>query len=127
MVGVDPGDIVLLEAGDRVPADARVLTAHNAEVAEAALTGESHAVGKHASALAPGAHATGRLPPARPPACGCWKSCASVRRVAGAVLAQDKAPSAWGPTDESRQPLNALNADDTDPNDRRKTDPPATT
>ena len=51
-----PGDIVLLEAGDRVPADARVLAAHNAEVAEAALTGESHTVGKHANALAPGEH-----------------------------------------------------------------------
>ena len=52
-----PGDIVLLEAGDRVPADARVLAAHNAEVAEAALTGESHAVGKHARPLSPGDHA----------------------------------------------------------------------
>ena len=51
-----PGDIVLVEAGDRVPADARVLAAHNAEVAEAALTGESHAVGKHAGLLSPGEH-----------------------------------------------------------------------
>ena len=51
-----PGDLVLLEAGDRVPADGRVLVAHNAEVAEAALTGESHAVTKHAEALAPGVH-----------------------------------------------------------------------
>ncbi len=51
-----PGDIVLLEAGDRVPADARVLAAHNADVAEAALTSESHAVGKHAGLLAPGEH-----------------------------------------------------------------------
>ena len=51
-----PGDIVLLEAGDRIPADARVLAAHNAEVAEAALTGESNAVGKHAEALPPGEH-----------------------------------------------------------------------
>ena len=50
------GDIVLLEAGDRVPADARVLAAHNAEVAEAALTGESHAVAKHAGLLAAGEH-----------------------------------------------------------------------
>ena len=41
-----PGDILLLEAGDRIPADARVLSAHSAEVAEAALTGESHAVAK---------------------------------------------------------------------------------
>ncbi len=52
-----PGDIVLLDAGDRVPADARVLAAHNAEVAEAALTGESQPVSKHTSALAPGAQA----------------------------------------------------------------------
>ncbi len=51
-----PGDVLLLEAGDRVAADGRVLTAHNAEVAEAALTGESHAVGKHAQDLAPGDH-----------------------------------------------------------------------
>jgi len=46
-----PGDLVLLEAGDRVPADGRVLAAHNAEVAEAALTGESHAVSKVAEAV----------------------------------------------------------------------------
>ena len=52
-----PGDLVLLEAGDRIPADGRVWVSHNAEVAEAALTGESHAVGKHAGALPPGEHA----------------------------------------------------------------------
>jgi len=52
---VVPGDIVLLEAGDRIPADARVLVSHNVEVAEAALTGESQAVGKHTDVLAPGA------------------------------------------------------------------------
>lgn len=45
-VDLVPGDILLLEAGDRIPADGRVLTAHSAEVAEAALTGESHPVGK---------------------------------------------------------------------------------
>jgi Ca2+-transporting ATPase len=50
-----PGDIALLEAGDRIPADARVLVSHNVEVAEAALTGESQAVGKHTDVLAPGA------------------------------------------------------------------------
>ena len=51
-----PGDLVLLEAGDRIPADGRVLVSHNAEVAEATLTGESHAVGKHAEPLTPGEH-----------------------------------------------------------------------
>ena len=46
-----PGDVLLLEAGDRIPADARVLSAHAAEVAEAALTGESHPVGKTPAAV----------------------------------------------------------------------------
>lgn len=46
-----PGDLVLLEAGDRVPADGRLLTAPNLEVDEAALTGESQPVGKSTQAL----------------------------------------------------------------------------
>ena len=41
-----PGDVVLLRAGDRVPADARVTQAVNLAVDEAALTGESAAVEK---------------------------------------------------------------------------------
>lgn len=41
-----PGDVVLLEAGDRVPADGRLLVAESVEAAEAALTGESHPVAK---------------------------------------------------------------------------------
>lgn len=41
-----PGDIVLVEAGDRVPADGRVCLAASLEVEEAALTGESLPVGK---------------------------------------------------------------------------------
>lgn len=47
-----PGDILLIEAGDRVPADARVIAAYSAEVAEAALTGESHAVWKDPDVVA---------------------------------------------------------------------------
>ncbi len=39
-----PGDIVLLEAGDRIPADIRWIQAVNVEVEESALTGESHPV-----------------------------------------------------------------------------------
>lgn len=41
-----PGDIVLLEAGDRVPADGRLVVAESVEAAEAALTGESRPVAK---------------------------------------------------------------------------------
>ncbi len=47
-----PGDIVLLEAGDKVPADLRLLTAHGMSVQEAILTGESVPVEKHARPVA---------------------------------------------------------------------------
>jgi Ca2+-transporting ATPase len=41
-----PGDLVLVEAGDKIPADGRVLVASNLEVDEAMLTGESTPVAK---------------------------------------------------------------------------------
>jgi Ca2+-transporting ATPase len=43
---VVPGDIVLLEAGDRIPADARLLEVVDLKTDEAILTGESTAVDK---------------------------------------------------------------------------------
>src|SRR3954449_3227628 len=43
-----PGDVVLVEAGNRVPADGRVSLAATLEIEEAALTGESLPVGKSA-------------------------------------------------------------------------------
>ncbi|AFM01642.1 MULTISPECIES: calcium-transporting P-type ATPase, PMR1-type [Desulfitobacterium] len=46
-----PGDIVLLEAGDRIPADIRWIQAVNVEVEESALTGESHPVAKRVAPL----------------------------------------------------------------------------
>ncbi|MEV0143960.1 MULTISPECIES: cation-transporting P-type ATPase [unclassified Nonomuraea] len=41
-----PGDVVLVEAGDRVPADGRICVAASLEIEEAALTGESLPVAK---------------------------------------------------------------------------------
>lgn len=46
-----PGDIVILDAGDRVPADGRVIVASNLQVEEAALTGESMAVDKNSDVI----------------------------------------------------------------------------
>ncbi len=47
-----PGDIVLLEAGDKVPADLRLFKAHGLSVQEAILTGESVPVEKHIKPVA---------------------------------------------------------------------------
>ena len=47
-----PGDIVLLEAGDKVPADLRLLRANGLQIQEAILTGESVAVEKHTRPVA---------------------------------------------------------------------------
>jgi Ca2+-transporting ATPase len=46
-----PGDIILLDEGTRVPADARLIESFNLEVDEAMLTGESFSVNKNAETL----------------------------------------------------------------------------
>src|SRR5580700_9262367 len=54
-----PGDIVLLEAGDVVPADGRIISSATLEVQEAALTGESAPIAKDPSTLPGGEVALG--------------------------------------------------------------------
>lgn len=56
-----PGDVVQLASGDRLPADVRLLDAHNLRVDEAALTGESVPVDKHTQAVAADAPLGDRL------------------------------------------------------------------
>jgi P-type Ca2+ transporter type 2C len=44
-----PGDVILLQAGDKIPADVRLIETINLQIEEAALTGESVSVEKKAS------------------------------------------------------------------------------
>jgi Ca2+-transporting ATPase len=49
---VVPGDVILISAGDRIPADARITESVNLRIEEAALTGESLPVEKNTQVLA---------------------------------------------------------------------------
>jgi P-type Ca2+ transporter type 2C len=46
-----PGDVLLLEAGDKIPADARLVEIHSLQCDEAPLTGESVPVGKELNVM----------------------------------------------------------------------------
>lgn len=54
-----PGDVVMLEAGNIIPADLRLVETANLQVNEAPLTGESYTVEKHVSAIEEERHALG--------------------------------------------------------------------
>ena len=48
------GDVVLISAGDQVPADGRIITASALQIDESALTGESMPTAKNADTLTGG-------------------------------------------------------------------------
>jgi len=48
---VVPGDILILQEGERIPADARVIFSQNLKIDEASLTGESEAIYKNTDVL----------------------------------------------------------------------------
>ena len=48
---VVPGDILILQEGERIPADARVVLSQNLKIDEASLTGESEPIYKNSDAL----------------------------------------------------------------------------
>jgi len=51
VIGIVPGDIVILEAGNFVPADCRLISSHNLKIEESSLTGETIAAKKDANAI----------------------------------------------------------------------------
>ena len=57
--GIVVGDVVLISAGDQVPADGRIVEAHALQIDESSLTGESVPVDKEVAALPPGEVAPG--------------------------------------------------------------------
>ena len=57
-VDLVPGDIVIVEEGDNIPADLRVIQTSDLKINESALTGESLPVEKVCDALEPGEEST---------------------------------------------------------------------
>lgn len=50
-IGVVPGDVIVLQEGEKIPADARIFESHNLRLDEAAFTGESGPIHKSEEVL----------------------------------------------------------------------------
>lgn len=46
-----PGDIIIIQEGDKIPADARIIYSKNLEIQESSLTGESNSTSKFSSTI----------------------------------------------------------------------------
>jgi Ca2+-transporting ATPase len=46
-----PGDVIVFESGDHIPADARIMEQYRLELMESSLTGESHSVSKDSAPI----------------------------------------------------------------------------
>ncbi|MBL7050926.1 calcium-translocating P-type ATPase, SERCA-type [Candidatus Woesearchaeota archaeon] len=46
-----PGDIIIIQEGDKIPADARIIYSKNLEIQESSLTGESNSTSKSSSTI----------------------------------------------------------------------------
>ena len=84
-----PGDVVLLESGDRIPADLRLVDVKNLRTEEAALTGESVPIDKTTDRR--GGEGNGR----RSRRDGFLRNTGLVRTRQGVVVATGSRPS-WG-------------------------------
>lgn len=84
---VVPGDLVLLRAGDRIPADCRLLEQSAFCCDESLLSGESVPVEKEACPFAPGRRETGEAPAAAPRATAYMGTLATRGNAKGVVTA----------------------------------------
>ena len=107
-----PGDVVLLEAGDRVPADLRLVEARGLRIDQAVLTGESVPVDKAPDAVAADAALADRAAPwpSREP----WSTAGTGRGVVvatGAATELGRIGALIGAVERWRHAADAADAD----------------
>ena len=100
-----PGDVVLLAAGDQVPADARVLTSKGLQVDESALTGESVPVEKGPEPLEDGSEIGGRSSVVHGGTLATYGTAAAVVAATGNGTELGRISSLLGEATETETPL----------------------